>query len=120
MKAIAQFIEHLESEKASCLVRANDMAEDYRVDESNIEKIKANVFGIFATVSRVAGEQFPDNPQTFIRRKIDSITKEWQASLSQAEWSDNYTSVLVERVKLDTLTIIDETYERMLGGSDHA
>ena len=119
MKAVTQFIEYLESEKSSCLIRANNMTKDYRLDESNIEKIKANVFGIFASVSRSAEERFPRNPDMFIQEKIDLIMKAWQESLSQTELSDNYTKTLVGHVKLDTLAIIDESFQRILGGSDH-
>jgi len=113
------FTGFLESEKEDCLSKANGLAKDNRQDEADMQKIRANVFGIFATLSRTAEERFPDSQAQFLREQIEKISRAWEESLSAAESRGDPINAMKERVKLDAIAEIGAYYAHTVEGTSH-
>ena len=116
MDKVAQFIEYLQAEQRACLDRADELVRDNRQDESVMAKIRANVFGIFATVSQTADKQMPGSQNSLIEEQIDKIPGAWRESPVTAELYGDYSKVMIESVKLDAVKEIKENYIRIFGG----
>ena len=112
MNEFAQFIDYLQSEQESRLNQADALTADHRLDEANMAKIRANVFGIFATVSQKVGV-------SLIQEQIETIPEAWRESLSAAERYGDHTKAMIERIKLEAIAEIGETYARLMEGSIH-
>jgi len=118
MDTAKPFIELLESQKKDCLSKASGLAQDNRQDEADMQKIRANVFGIFTALSRTAKERFPGNQATFIQEQITKISQTWEESLLTAESHGDPVNTMKERIKLDAITEISELYARITEDMD--
>jgi len=116
MKEILQFIEYLKKEKEDCLKEAEALANDNRKDESNLVKIRSNMFEIVISISKVAEQRFPQNTISYIKEKISKIATSWEESLAMAELHNDHMKIMYGRIKLDAMAQISETLEQIIGG----
>lgn len=114
MNEIAQFIQCLEADKESCLLKAEALTENDRKDEADMAKICANIFGIMIAVAHAAEKQSPQSAISFIEEKMETIPKAWQESLLAAEKYNDHLKAAIERVKLRTIGEISEKFTNIL------
>jgi len=98
MVQIRKIQELLDAEISSCFSRREMLEQDGREDEANFEKIRANVFGIFRTVSGVA-EQQPE-PLLFFRKKLQEIPENWRRAEEKAKQHGADDQASIEAIKL--------------------
>lgn len=110
MSEIEVFRTYMETEKNSCLMRAETLVKDSRQDEANMEKIRANVFDIFNTVSGAAVMRFPENAKSFLLNKMETIPQAWETSKATAQEHGDYTKALIEEIKLQAISEIKEKF----------
>ena len=96
-----------------CLTEEARLNGEERKDEAVFAKIRGNVFDIFRTVytagvKAVGEEQAVD----FLREKLDSIPKSWQAALEKAQAHGEADKVCIETVKLEAVREIREMLGR--------
>lgn len=117
MMTLTNFIQYLEAERDNCLLQANTLADDERRDESNMLKIRANIFDVFAIVSQTAEKRFPQNRIGFIKDKIETIPAAWKAALTAAEKQNAQDKITAERIKLQAMMEISQQFNEVLGES---
>jgi hypothetical protein len=97
MKDFTELIKWLEAEKAACLSNAERLKADDRRDESNLEKVRANVYDIAVTLARTArdGSGF-----VFLKEKLTNIASVWRKALQEAKQRRDFERETVERIKV--------------------
>jgi hypothetical protein len=97
MKDFTELINWLEAEKAACLANAGRLKDDDRRDESNLEKVRANVYDIPLTLARSArdGDRF-----AFLNGKLANISGVWRKAFQEAKQRGDFERETVERIKM--------------------
>lgn len=104
----------LDGQIRTCEDQRQALFADHRVDESNFEKVRANVYGIFRTVFDAAHKAHDDAEKAhlFFLQKLDEIPANWQTSLDNAQTHGDETKAHLERLKLDAAGQIKAAYLR--------
>jgi hypothetical protein len=111
MDDLKELINWLEAEKAVYLANAARLKEDDRQDESNLEKVRANVYDIAVTLARSARES---NRPAFLREKLTRIASTWREALQEAKRRGDYGRETVERIKVSAAEKIIKKLEEIL------
>ncbi|MBQ8263869.1 MAG: hypothetical protein IJY96_03710 [Oscillospiraceae bacterium] len=105
--ALAAFLKESEGGHRAA---AAALAADSRGDEAAFEKIRANVFGIFAAVLETAvklhGES--DTAFGFFAKKLREIPSSWRANLAAAGEKGDSEAALREKLKLESVAEIEK------------
>ena len=112
MEQIRKFQNLLDMEISACQTRCEMLERDGREDEANFEKIRANVFGIFRTISGVAEKQ--QMPLQFLRKKLTEIPESWTLSREKAEQHGADEQAVIETIKLAAAAKTEEMLEECL------
>lgn len=110
---------YLDTQITACRQRSKQLAEEDRVDESNFEKIRANVYEIFKTVLSAAGKASKgDEPakRSFFLQKTEQIPVSWAASYEKAKQNGDVKKLHIESIKLETIREIRDRYQQIMGG----
>lgn len=94
----------LTEQAALCRTKAAALTADQRNDEAIFEKIRCNVFEIFASVLNAARQQ--PEPAAFFRRQLDAIPANWEAALKKAKAHGDDAKAHTELVKLEAVRAI--------------
>lgn len=92
-----------------CKENAAALTADDRCDEAVFEKIRANVYEIFASVL-TAAQKAPD-PEAFFRARLADIPASWEAALEKARSHGDESRAHTETVKLNVVRAIREKLE---------
>lgn len=96
--------EFLTAQAAACKANAAALQSDDRCDEAVFEKIRANVFEIFASVLNAARKT--DAPMDFFRARLADIPANWEAALEKARAHGDEARAHTETVKLEAVAAI--------------
>lgn len=99
----------LTEQAAACKRSAAALTADDRCDEAVFEKIRANVYEIFASV--LAAAQKTADPAAFFRARLADIPASWEAALEKARSHGDEARAHTETVKLDVVRAIRERLE---------
>lgn len=91
-----QFISELEEGEQALRAEAARLAADERRDEGNLTKIRANVYGICASVIRTVGMEKGTE-------RLHGLHSIWETALETARAHSDAEKALIEEVKLETL-----------------
>ena len=111
-----EFTAWLGSQIAACEKRREKLLADERSDESDFEKIKANIYDIFRTVFNVAlktSDGDADAARRFFLLKAEEISANWKASYDKAKQHNDVHKMQIERLKLETMQDIKNAFERI-------
>jgi len=108
------FIEYLNEQQQICLKRADVLADDQRDDESSLEKIRANIYGIFHTLAKS-----PIKSTNFITEKLEQIPAAWHDSLAKAIEHNDHQKEAQERIKLAVVEDIKEKLASIMEGENN-
>jgi molybdopterin converting factor small subunit len=103
MHDLTDFIRELETEKANILTQAEQLKADDRLDESNMEKVRANVYDIAVTLARTAQKSNQGDVLVFLREKLSGISDVWREALQEAKRRGDYVREAVERIKVSAV-----------------
>lgn len=99
-----QFIRYLEEERNRLEAKEAELCADGRKDESDMEKVKFNVYGmclaIYQTVKR---QSTPETLSGVYLKRLEEFPRKWEDSLKKAEEYGDGKRILVEQAKLQTL-----------------
>lgn len=117
---IRRMNDYFEKQITLCTQQSKALLADERIDESNFEKIKTNVYDIFRTVLDVAGKTGKGDPeavQQFFFQKTEQIPKNWAASYENAKAHGDTSKMQLEQIKLDTIGEIRRTFLQIWEGA---
>lgn len=89
-------VDYLEEQTAFWTAEGRKLTADDRRDEGNLTKIRANVYGICATVLRAVGMEKGGE-------RILGLRDTWETALIAARTHHDAEKVLVEEVKLEVI-----------------
>ncbi len=118
---INEMLAYFEHQIAECGKKEKKLQCDYRTDEANLEKIKANVYDIFKTMFSMAvkAAQSKDNKRDSIRskfmEKVRGIPINWRRSYDCAKEHQDSSKIMIEEIKLQTVAAIESTFEEIWG-----
>lgn len=96
-----EFIQWSDEQISHCQSLQQMLHADDRTDEARFMQIRANVYGIFRSIwAALQGDA------AAVLSKLESITAAWAQSLALASTHGDMEKVHIERIKLDTATII--------------
>lgn len=108
-----KLVNYFEKQIADCKRRSELLAADDRMDEANIEKVRANIYDIFKTIlsaaEKVCGEDDIAKKRFFLQ-KAEQIPESWSAAYEHAKKHEDVEKMLVESTKLDTIQEIKDTF----------
>ena len=93
----------LEAQMADCMRRREALHADDRADESDFEKIKANIYGVFRTVLAAAVQQGGGDAEAirqFFLRRAEQLPAAWNASYEKAKQHGDAGKMRIESLKL--------------------
>lgn len=112
-KVIDSMLDYLSEQETALRKEAAAMAADFRVDEGNFLKIRANVFSIFKAVLETAVKIKGRNGAAldFFATKLRDIPSSWRSALSAADAAD---TALVEKLKLESVAEIESAFAQRM------
>lgn len=99
----------LTEQAALCREQSAALTADDRRDEAVFEKIRGNVYEIFAAVLTTARKQ--PAPMDFFRRQLAAIPANWEAALEKARAHGDEAKAHTELLKLEAVRAIRERLE---------
>lgn len=115
-----QIMIYFEENIAACQAAAAALNADNRTDEAVFEKIRMNVFNIFRQVYTAGGKVCGGDVAKqldFLRKQLEKIPSDWQASQETARSHGNTEKVHIEQIKLD---IVAEIRQKLTEWSEEA
>lgn len=112
-----ELISFLESRIEDAEQSASQLRADDRNDEATLEKIRANIYGIFIPVIN-AGKKATSTPEelrAFVERNLERIPASWAVARSKAEAAGDTVRMVQEDVKLAAVQEVREAYARLCG-----
>ena len=85
-----------------------------RKDEANLQKIRANIYGICRTVIQVVAKEKYGKElwQEYVRR-LDNISKNWVKSYEKAKEYNDVEKILIEETKFQVLNEVKEKIQNL-------
>lgn len=111
-----EFTTWLGSQIAACEKRREKLLADERSDESDFEKVKANIYDIFRTVFNVAlktSDGNADAARRFFLLRAEEIPANWKAAYEKAKQHNDAHKMQIESLKLETIQDIKTAFERI-------
>ena len=104
-----EFITYLNNSIEAANQKEQELIATERKDEANLQKIRANIYGICLTVVQVVektknGEELW---KEYISR-IDNISKNWVQSYEKAKEHQDVEKILMEETKLQVVNEVKE------------
>lgn len=114
-----QLNDYFTAQIAACAAEEKRLNQEDRKDEAVFAKIRGNVFDIFRTVFS-AGVKTVGQEQAgeFLREKLDSIPRSWQAALEKAQAHGEGDKACIESVKLEAVREIRQTAGELWGWTE--
>lgn len=113
-----EFAAWFDKQIAACVKRQKELFADDCADESDFEKVKANIYDVFRTIFSVAlrnGNGDADAANRFFLLKMEEIPSNWKLSYDRAKQHDDVHKMQIEEIKLDTVREIRAAFERIWG-----
>ena len=109
-----EFVMYLNNTIETANRKEQELIATERKDEANLQKIRANIYGICLTVVKVAaieksGEELWED---YVKR-LDNISKSWVASYEKAKLHQDVEKVLVEETKFQVLNEVKEKIQKL-------
>lgn len=85
-----------------------------RKDEANLQKIRANIYGICLTVAQVVAKEKCGKAlwEDYVGR-LDSIANNWVKSYEKAKLHNDVEKILIEETKFQVLNEVKETIRNL-------
>ncbi len=103
-----------------CKQRSELFAADDRMDEGNMEKVRANVYDIFKTILSVAEKVCGEDNlaiKNFLLQKAEQIPANWATAYEKARQHEDVEKMHIESIKLDTIREIKDMFLQIWEGT---
>ncbi len=108
-----KLVSYFDEQIAACKRRSGLLIADDRMDEGNIEKVRANIYDIFKTILSVAEKMCGEDDlaiKHFFLQKAEEIPVNWTNSYENAKKHGDVEKMHIETVKLETIREIKDTF----------
>lgn len=87
-----------------------------RKDEANLQKIRANIYGICRTIYEVVAKtKSSAELREEYTKKLDNLPKNWVESYEKAKVHNDVTKILIEETKLEVLKEVKAKFIELCG-----
>ena len=109
-----EFILYLENSIEEAQKKEQELVATERKDEANLQKIRANIYGICRTVYEVVAQNKTGAElKKEYRNKLDNLPKNWVESYEKAKLHNDVEKVLIEETKLEVLREVKEKLQNL-------
>lgn len=106
-----QFMTYVDQSVNGLLLEEKRLADSDRKDESNLVKIKINVYGICKSIYGVFQKQYGEAERNgHYLKKLDELVQSWQISHAKAKEHDDVKKAVIEEIKIQTLEEIKNKF----------
>lgn len=121
---IKEYLAYLEENISICEKRCLELKSEQRSDEGNLEKVKANIYGVFKSILLAVEKQVSSKNtsneqdvyevfcQSFLQ-KIDTLPSTWRLNLEKAKKFDDTITQVIEETKLAVVEDLKLTFVTM-------
>ena len=104
-----EFITYLNNSIEATQKKEQELIATERKDEANLQKIRANIYGICLTVFQVIAKEKngAELCKEYISR-IDNISKNWVQSYERAKEHEDVEKILIEETKFQVVNEVKE------------
>ena len=109
-----EFMIYLNTSIETAQKKEQELIATERKDEANLQKIRANIYGICLTVLQVVAKEKYGRElwQDYVRR-LDNISKNWVKSYEKAKEHDDVEKILIEETKFQVLNEVKEKIQSL-------
>lgn len=109
-----EFVLYLTSAIEIAQNKEQELIATERKDEANLQKIRANIYGICRTVVQVVAKEKCGNElwEDYLGR-LDNIAKNWVKSYEKAKLHNDVEKILIEETKFQVLKEVKETIQNL-------
>lgn len=106
------FIQYLDTRTSTTQEHISQLTADNRKDESDFEKIRANIYQVLKTIFQASQKKAPgeDEQARFLHSRLVVIENTWRASLKKAEEHHDERKILQEQIKLEVMDEIHAAF----------
>lgn len=108
------FINYLNSSIETAQEKEKELIATERKDEANLQKIRANIYGICLTVIQVVAKTKSEKElwKDYTAR-LDNISRSWVESYEKAKAHQDVEKILIEETKFQVLKEVKEKIQAM-------
>ena len=104
-----EFISYLNLAIEKAEKKEQELIATERKDEANLQKIKANIYGVCRTVFGVVSKTSTGEAlKVDYVKRLDNISRTWVESYERAKQHNDVEKILVEEIKLDVIKKVKE------------
>lgn len=109
-----EFIQYLNNSIETAQKKEQELIATERKDEANLQKIRANIFGICRTVVQVVAKEkngeeiWEDYPG-----RLDNISRNWVESYEKAKLHNDVEKILIEETKFQVIKEVKEKIQKL-------
>ncbi len=105
------FMKYLNNSIIAVQKKEQELIASERKDEANLQKIKANIYGICRTIYEVVVKTKQENVVAEeYKNKLDNLPKNWVESYEKAKLHNDVEKILIEETKLEVLKEVKEKF----------
>lgn len=109
-----EFILYLNNAIETAQKKEQELIVTERKDEANLQKIRANIYGICRTVVQVvAKEKSGEELWEDYFKRLDNISKGWVESYEKAKAHQDVEKILIEETKFQVLNEVKEKIQKL-------
>ncbi len=104
-----EFMTYLNNAIETAEKKEQELIATERKDEANLQRIRANIYGICLTVVQVAAKaKSGDELWQDYRNRLDNISRSWVESYEKAKVHQDVEKILIEETKFQVLNEVKE------------
>lgn len=104
-----EFMTYLNNAIETAEKKEQELIATERKDEANLQRIRANIYGICLTVVQVAAKaKSGDELWQDYRNRLDNISRSWGESYEKAKVHQDVEKILIEETKFQVLNEVKE------------
>lgn len=109
------FIQYMDTRISATQEYISHLTADHRKDESDFEKIRANIYQILKTIFQASQKMaLEEDEQTrFLHSRLVVIENNWRASLKKAEEYHDERKILQEQIKLEVMDEVHAAFPKL-------
>ena len=106
-----QFIAYIDQAVNALVQEEKDLAASDRKDESNLVKIRINVYGICKSIYGVFSNMTGNRGwKSDYLQKLENMEQSWKSSYIKAKEHDDVKKAVIEEIKLQTLAEVKNKF----------
>ena len=109
-----EFVSYLNNSIETANRKEQELIEAQCKDEANLQKIRANIYGICLTVVQVVAKEKVGKElwEEYLKR-LDNISRGWKISYEKAKEHNDVEKILIEETKFQVLNEVKEKIQNL-------